>query len=295
ASNSYISLPAALGNASIESITASDESGKININYAPYNLMRRLLYHCGITPQSTANTLATNIVNYRTSNWFNTMEEIKQVTGMTDAYFDLIDQDITVYSWVNQDVMRPPDLPTDPPVPRASININTASLNVLKAVLKTATPGYDNDRINEIATAIKNQRDTQLPFTHMFSSYATQTNDTQSFAAFIEDLSVTDLTADRKNSMRNVADGSYYNRELSGDPNQNWFENDDAGGVEFCYYAHTFLIESTGRSGNIERTVIQTYGSTYNYSTYTFDSEGELVLPTYIGESSPKPYWREEH
>ncbi len=301
ASNSYISLPAALGNGSIESITVSDESGKININYAPYNLLRRLLRYCGITPQGTANTLATNIVNYRTSDWFSTIQEVKQVDGVTDAYFDLIKDDITVCSWVNQDVTRPTGA-------RAPVNINTASENVLKAIIRLCDPGSPaDDRAQQLVEAIRDQIE-DSPFTSMYSSYETQlairdetppaTRDLTSFSGFIRDLcddvgfdwlsedSYTDALR-----ILNIADGSSLNRDVT----QNWADNDVAGGVEFCYYSHTFLIESTGENGNIERTVVQTYGDIYNYSTYTFDSEGELALPTYIGESGPRPYWREEH
>lgn len=294
ASNSYVNLPAALGNGSVKSITTSDESGKVNINYAPYNLLRRLFYYCGITPQSTADTLATNTVNYRTSNWFNTIEEVKQIDGITDAYFDLIKDDITVYSWVNQDVTRPAGA-------RAPVNINTASENVLWAIIRLCEPGGSADeRAEQVVNAIVSQRAVS-PFTSMYSSYEIQpaTRDLTSLSGFIrnlcDDTSFDWLAEDSYAAalrMLDIADGSYLNRELGG----NWADNnEDAGGVEFCYYSHTFLIESTGRSGNIERTVIQTYGDTYNYSAYTFDSESELALPAYIGESSPKPYWREEH
>ncbi len=301
ASNSYISLPVALGNGSIESITVSDESGKININYAPYNLLRRLLYYCGITPQSTANTLATNIVNYRTSNWFSTIEEVKQVDGVTDAYFDLIKDDITAYSWVNQDVTRPAGA-------RAPVNINTASENALWALIRLCDPGSPaDDRAEQLVDAIVSQR-TASPFTSMYSSYETQsaTRDLTCFSGFIrnlcDDINFDWLAEDNYRDARrilNIADGSYYNRGLI----QNWAENNDAGGVEFCYYSHTFLIESTGRSGNIERTVMQTYGDTYsddnfnNGIPYIFDLGGALNLPTYLGEpeANRRPYWREEH
>jgi hypothetical protein len=157
-----------------------------------------------------------------------------------------------------------------------------------------------DDRAQQVVDAIISQR-AASPFTSMYSSYEIQLatpRDVTSFSGFIRDLcddvSFDWLVADSyTDALRilNIADGSYFN----GDVTQNWSGNNDAGGVEFCYYSHTFLIESTGGSGNIERTVVQTYGDTYNYSTYTFDSEGELALPTYIGESSPKPYWREEH
>ena len=66
-------------------------------------------------------------MSYRGSNWFDTVEELQNVTGMTTAYYDLIKNYVTVYSWVNPNVQRPTGS-------RAPININTAPLQVLEAV-----------------------------------------------------------------------------------------------------------------------------------------------------------------
>ncbi len=110
----------------VESAPIDDEQGKVHLNYASQSLLRYLMVECGIA-DATANTLATNIVTYRGSSLFDTVEEVQQVSGMTTAYYDLIKNYVTVYSWVNPNVQRTTGS-------RAPININTAPLQVLQAV-----------------------------------------------------------------------------------------------------------------------------------------------------------------
>jgi len=282
-SNSYITLPASMGNSTIESITVHDESGKINLNYSPEGLIEELFIYCGIE-SSAASTLAGNIVSYRGGDWFNTIEEVKAVSGMTDAYYDLVKDDITVYSWVNQNVENPIGS-------RAPININTASKNVLKAVFRTAIT--DESDIAQLADDVYDQARSD-PFTHMFSYFGNQQyfdaqpNYSRCFSAFLESRSSYVRNKDM-NKIRAVVDGSLYNKELK----KHW-EKANANGVEFCYYSHTFLIESIGKSGDVERAIAETYGFLYDYPTYTIGSTPIIALPTYVGESSPKPYWTEE-
>ena len=107
-----------LGSGVVESAPIDDEQGKVHLNYAAQSLLRYLMVDCGIA-DATANTLATNIVTYRGSSLFDTVEELQQVSGMTTAYYDLIKNYVTVYSWVNPNVQRTTGS-------RAPININTA-------------------------------------------------------------------------------------------------------------------------------------------------------------------------
>ena len=55
------------------------------------------------------------------------VEEVQNVSGMTTAYYNLIKNYVTVYSWVNPNVQQTTGS-------RAPININTAPLQVLEAV-----------------------------------------------------------------------------------------------------------------------------------------------------------------
>ena len=59
----------------VESAPIDDEQGKVHLNYASQSLLRYLMVECGIV-DATANTLATNIVTYRGSNLFDTVEEV---------------------------------------------------------------------------------------------------------------------------------------------------------------------------------------------------------------------------
>jgi len=294
ASGSYITLPAALGNANIKTITITDESSKVHLNYASEALLRELMEELSI---SDAANKATAIINYRSGDWFNTIEEVNQIsnpTALDSGDFDLLKDYITVYSWVNQNV-------TMASGSRAPINVNTASETVLRAIFKTISLALWSDtRADNLAAAIVADRVSE-PFTHMNSSFDFFSDNVNTFSYYLrtkrDDINIfdDDSVPNRKARMRavaEVADGSYYNFDLT----SSWTTPaTDQTATEFCYYSHAFLITSTGKNGNIERTVLETYGDTYNYTTYTYDSEGELALTAHIGEASPKPYWREEH
>jgi len=276
----------ALGNGKIRSIAISDESGKININYVTADAWRHLRYlmiYNGI-PSGTAGTL-TNLVIARISggDWFDTIEELKQITGMTDEYYDMIDQDVTVYSWVNNATTRS-GTPTNPQS-RAPVNINTASKNVLKAILRYGT--RNNSRAERLANEIITRRTTQ-PFTHMYSTYAHQaaTRDLKSFSGFIE--SRTYLNNNRKRRICEYADATFYNRDVTRDWNSS-----RQRATEFSYYSNTFLITAVGESGDISRTVASAFGNSYDYATYSLSTDGTFNLPTYIGDATLASYWRE--
>ena len=68
-------LNLALGSGVLETAPVDDEQGKVHLNYASQSLLRYLLVACGIA-DATANTLATSIVSYRGSSWFDSVEEL---------------------------------------------------------------------------------------------------------------------------------------------------------------------------------------------------------------------------
>ncbi|KPK40938.1 MAG: hypothetical protein AMJ78_06665, partial [Omnitrophica WOR_2 bacterium SM23_29] len=166
----YATFPISLGSGTIQSVSIADEAGKVHLNYASQPLLRYLMVECGIRG-GTANALATNIVTYRASNWFDSIEEVQQVSGMTKEYYDLIKDYITVYSFINTSVTRPSGS-------RAPININTAPREVLEAIFDPISMGGADRR--RLATDIMNTRAT-TPFTCFYSSDSTVTSDFYSF------------------------------------------------------------------------------------------------------------------
>ncbi|MEA3347343.1 MAG: hypothetical protein U9Q21_04595 [Candidatus Auribacterota bacterium] len=276
-SGSYISLPFSVGSATIESITVSDESSKVHLNYASQLLLQRLMEELFIT---NASDKATAIVNYRGSvGWFNIIEEVKQISNpipLATGDFNTLKDYITVYSWGNNEVTRATGS-------RAPININTASEIVLRALFKTISLG--GTRANDLASAIVADR-AASPFTHMNSSKDYYDDNPQTFAYYM--TTVSNFTASRENMVRENADASFYNRTETA----SWNNNNETG-TEFCYYTNTFLITAMGEDGGLQRTVRSIYGETYNYAPTCYpNSTGTFALPIYIGET-PKKYWRE--
>lgn len=292
-SGSYATFPANLGNGTIQSVTMNDESAKINLNYASQTLLQRLLEYEGV-PSGDAATISANIVTYRgasLTNPFNMIEELKQVTGMTDTYYNLVDQDITVHSWVNNRDERPTGS-------RAPVNINTASRDVLRAIFRMAISTTAD--VDSLADNIITQRAAN-PFTHFFSSYSQQnidsTNSAKSFSYFLSQQAY--LSASQMMDIREVCDGSLYNI-VNGTTasffSQTWGEYgtfSESSGIEFCYYSNVFRITSTGRSGGRDRVVSNIYGHIYNYANFSLSSIGTNKLPVVIGESPVRAYWRE--
>ena len=87
---------------------------------------------------TSASTKATAVVNYRgasLTNPFDSVEELQQVTGITAADYAAIKDYVTVYSFVNTNTYRLA-------APRAPININTASFNVLKGANEGNNIGF---------------------------------------------------------------------------------------------------------------------------------------------------------
>jgi len=265
-----ITLNIALGNGVIETMPIDDEAGKVHLNYATQALLRYLMVECGIA-DATANTLATNIVTYRGSNWFDSIEEVMQVTGMTSTYYNLIKDYITVYPWVNTNVQ----IPTGS---RAPININTAPLQVLKAVFDPLGLGATDPA--SLASAIITQRNGTTgcfpvppnPFSSMISSNPADSS--SSFARFL-DTQTSYLTAAEIDAVKENCDASYYNETQT----SSW-----TGGsvttTEFCYSSNVYSVTAKGKVEN-----------SYRQAKRVFKDDGTFDISAVWGPILN--YWRE--
>lgn len=223
---SYQTYPVSLGDGTIQSVSITAEQGKAHLNTASQTLLRYLMEENGVA-SATANTVATNIVSYRGSNNFDTIEEVQQVSGMTSSIYSAIDQDITVYSYINTNAQRPTGS-------RAPININTASRQVLEAVFDAPALGLGDTDPASLATDIINTRAT-APFRAFYSSDSAVTTD---FFEFVNDRSY--LTATERNNVLDNADAS----SLVPVPD---FAGFTGVTTEFSYDTNTFKVESVGR------------------------------------------------
>lgn len=259
----YDTFPKALGNGTIQSVTIADEQGKVHLNTASQLLLRYLMEELGIA-SSTADTLATNIITYRTSKPFDSIEELQQVSGMTTANYDLIKDFVTVYSYINTNATRPTGS-------RASININTASREVLEAVFDSLSLGVTDPA--SLATDIINTRAT-TPFTCFFSSDSAVTSDFYDFVRSRSYLS-TSGNPNEQNRVLDNADAS----SLIPVSNSNDF---DAVTTEFCYDTNAFKVESLSDIG----------GRKFRIKTILGDA-GNHTFTTYAGDSSSTGYRQE--
>jgi len=269
-----ITLNIALGNGVIETMPIDDEAGKVHLNYATQALLRYLIVECGIA-DATANTLATNIVTYRGSNWFDSIEEVMQVTGMTSTYYNLIKDYITVYSSVNTNVQ----IPTGS---RAPININTAPLQVLTAVFDPLGLGATDPA--SLASAIITQRNgtpgclpvPPNPFSSMISSNpgVNPGDSSSSFARFL-DTQTSYLTAAEIDAIKENCDASLYNVTQT----TSW-----TGGsvttTEFCYSSNVYSVTARGKVENSFRQVKR-----------VFEDDGTFDISAVWGPILN--YWRE--
>lgn len=257
----YATYPLTLGDGTIESVSIADEAGKVHLNYASQPLLRYLMQERGIT-SGTANTLANNIISYRTSNWFDSVEEVQQVTGMTAAYYNLIKDYVTVYSFINTDATRPSGS-------RAPININTAPREVLEAIFDPLPLGGPDP--GRLATDIINSRES-IPFTCFYSS---DTNVTSDFYGFVNTRSY--LSSTERNRVLDNADAS----PLIPVPGFGGF---DALTTEFCYYTDAFKVESVGKIGDINLRVKN-----------ILKDDGSRTFTTYDGDTTLTGYWKESY
>ncbi len=257
---SYQSYPASLGAGTVQSVSIADEQGKVHLNTASQALLRYLMVENG-TADSTANTMATNIVNYRSSNNFDTIEEVQQVSGMTSTIYQAIDQDITVYSFINTDAQGPA-------AARAPVNVNTASLAVLEAIFDPLTFNNASD-ITSLASAIVTQRNT-APFTCFYSSDSAITTD---FFDLVRSQSYLSNAEDDR--VLGNADASLLVPRQGGN-------DEDALTTEFSYDTNAFKVESVGRVN----------GRNYRVKTILGDG-GARTFTTFSGDSTAVGYRQE--
>jgi hypothetical protein len=224
-----VSLP--LGNGEVEIMPVYDEAGKVHLNYATQTLLGSLFEKCGI-PGGDANTLAANTVSYRSTNWFDSIEEVKQVAGMTDSYYDLIEDYITVYAWANTAVQRSAGA-------RAPININTAPRKVLEAIFEPLGLSAGDDV--RLATDILNRRST-APFTCMDSKDSSVTTD---FEDFVDNRWYLSWWSEERKVMENA--------DASG---KDWGASfNNVVTTEFCFSSNAFAVIATGTAENTTATV----------------------------------------
>jgi len=251
----------ALGNGVIATMPIDDEAGKVHLNYASQSLLNYLMQECTI-PAATASTLATNIVTYRGTNWFDTIEEVKQATGMTTAYYGLIKDYITVYPWVNPNVQKTTGN-------RAPININTAPLQVLQAVFDPLAIGATDH--TTLANAIITRRAT-TPFSSMISSNPSDT--ASSFARFVDTQTAYLTTAAERNAVKENCDASLYNTTQT----TSWTTGNSTT-TEFCYYSTAYSVTARGK-------VVYSY----RQAKRVFEDDGTFNITS---GSLTLNYWRE--
>lgn len=256
----YQTYPLSLGSGTIQSVSIAAEQGKVHINTASQSLLRYLMVEDGIA-DTTANTVATNIVTYRTSNNFDTIEELQQVSGVTSAIYDAIDQDITVYSYINT-------FAEGPTGDRAPVNINTASQAVLEAIFDPISFNSSSD-ITNLANDIITQKNT-APFTCFYSSDSSVTTD---FYDFVRSRSY--LNNNEDDQVLGNADASILTPREGGD-------NDNAVTTEFSYDTNAFKVESVGRVNNRD----------FRIKTILGD-QGNKTFTTFVGDTTSVGYRQE--
>ena len=249
---SYQVYPITLGAGTVQSVSITAEQGKVHLNTASQALLRYLMVENG-TADATANTVATAIVNYRAGNLLDTIEELQQVTGVTSTIYNAIDQDITVCSYISPYAQQPD-------AARASININTASQAVLRAIFTPITFSSSSD-ITDLASAIITQR-AAAPFTCFYSADALITTD---FFDFVRAQSY--LSNAEDDSVLGNADASDLVPRSGGN-------QEDAITTEFSYDTNGFKVESVGRVNSRDlriKTVLSNQG-TRIFTNYTGDT-----------------------
>lgn len=250
-----------LGDGEIESVSITDESGKVHLNYASQSLLRYLMVERGIA-DGTANTVATNIVTYRGTNSFDTVEELQQVTGVTSTIYDAIKDYVTVYSYINTSATRPTGS-------RAPVNINTASREVLEALFDGLGLGATDPA--SLADDIIRERRAR-PFTAFYSSDSGVKSDFYDFVT-----GQTYLTTAEEDVVLNNADASQLIPSPGGTAS-------DAVSTEFSYESNAFKVESVG--------LIE--GRRMRVKRIIADS-GSYTLTTYVGDTTSTGYFKRNY
>jgi hypothetical protein len=215
---------------------------------------------------TTANTVATNIVNYRGSNNFDNIEELQQVTGMTSSIYSAIDQDVTAYSYIDTYAQRSSGS-------RAAVNINAASQAVLEAVFDALTLGTGDAA--SLATDIISAR-VAAPFTCFYSSDSAVTTDFTDFVTSRTYLS-TSGDPDEQDSVLDNADASLL-IPVNGSTGVNSVT------TEFSYDTNTFKVES----------LADIQSRRFRIKTILGES-GSKTFTTYSGDTSSIGYRQENY
>jgi DNA uptake protein ComE-like DNA-binding protein/Tfp pilus assembly protein PilX len=263
ATGSYATFPISLGSGTIQSVSIIAEQGKIHLNTASQPLLRYLMVEHGVA-DATANTVATNIVNYRATNNFDSIEEVQQVSGMTLSIYDVIKPDITVYSFINTYAQGPLGA-------RAPININTASREVLEAIFDPLNLGATDPA--SLATDIINTR-AAAPFSCFYSFDSAVTTDFYDFARSRNYLSAAG-DPDEQDRVIDNADASL----LAPVAGSTGFS---AVTAEFCYDANTFKVES----------LADVLGRKLRIKTI-FGKDGAHTFTTFVGDTTTIGYRKE--
>ena len=262
---SYQTFPLSLGSGTIQSVSIVAEQGKVHLNTASQSLLRYLMVEHGIA-DVTANPVATNIVNYRSSNNFDSIEELQQVSGMTSAIYDAIKSDITVYSFINTNAQNPAGA-------RAPVNINTASQEVLEAMFDPLGLGATDAA--SLASDIVTQRNT-APFTCFYSSDSSVTTDFYDFVQSRSYLS-TSGDPDEQDIVLDNADAS----ALTPVPGSSSFS---AVTTEFSYDTGAFKVESVARVNNRDFRVATVLGQ-----------DGAKTFTNFSGDTTSVGYRKENY
>ena len=236
-----------LGKGGVTQMPVYDESEKVNINYANKTFLKSLLKICGVSGDTK--TIAQKICEYRKKNMFDTIEEIKQVSGLTESDYEKIRDYITVYSWINTAVQRPTGS-------RAPVNVNTASQVVLEAVF---TSMISQKAAAELASYIVKYR-TGAPFTCMYSS---DPDVKTSFAYFIDNQCPFLIELQRQKVKENA------------DASAKYWNGNKVTSTEFCYASKVFSVVSTGTIENSSRTVKRVFEDRDE------DSDGIFNIPAH--------------
>jgi len=261
---SYAIYPVTLGGGTIQSVTITDEQGKVHLNTASQAMLRYIMVENGVA-DATANPLATAIVAYRTgaNGPFDSVEELQQVPGMTGAIYAAMAPDVTVYSYINTGAQNPAGS-------RAPININTAPREALLAIFDPLTFSAPSDRTS-LADAIITRRGS-APFTCYYSANAAVTTD---FYDFVRAQSY--LSDAEDDAVLSNADASLLQPTRFGGASGSCLS------TEFCYASNAFNVSSLGRVG------------TRNVRAQTIvGHDGSRTFTTYVGDPAPAG-WRKEN
>lgn len=256
----YATFPISLGNGAIQSVVITDESSKVHINYASQSLLANLLSNLGI---ASANTKAANIVSYRgalLTNPFDSVEELQQVSGITAPDYAAIKDYVTVYSFINSNVYRPTG-------PRAPININTASFEVLKSVFDSLSLGAGDAA--SLANAIITFRNS-TPFTCFYSSNAAVTTDFNDFVISQGYVSgASSPNPNERDIVLDTADASSF-VPVSGRTGYN------CPTTELCYSGYSFMIDCVARYNNRDLRTKTIRGNDGSHTFYTYAGDPAL-------------------